>query len=473
MGESNNSHSHRHAIVFPYPFQGHISPTLNFAVALASRGFVVTCVLTEFVHNAASKFGDFNFNFSGLDIRCATISDGFPLDFNRRLSEEFRESLINDFAGRADEVIGRITRSYPAAKFVLVADSLFSWPAAVAEKYGLVNVTFWTEPATVFSINYHLDLLRENGHFPNFAASGESRIDYIPGVRSISTNDLMSYIRQPKALPGVTKIAVTAFQQVKNADFILCNTVQELEPEALSALNHRHPTFAVGPITSSISHVHKHLVDKITLWPRSDCTDWLDSKPPGSVLYISFGSIARINEHELREIAHGLLLTQVNFLWVLRTDYGTKNAFPDGFLDDVQNRGIIVPWCNQNAVLGSVSVGAFLTHCGWNSVLDSIWSGVPMICHPLLVDQPTNRKLVVDDWRIGINLCDKEKVSREEFVRKIEMIMEGNECVLLKEEVKKVREVLKNAWESSNGSSRRNFDRFVEELNCRLLLKKN
>ncbi|KAK4421938.1 UDP-glycosyltransferase 86A1 [Sesamum alatum] len=467
MAEIN--HSKPHAILFPYPYQGHITPMVNLAVNLASRAFTITYVQLQFVHHAISEahdgVGDVDFfveaRKSGLDIRYTTISDCFSLEFDRKLNmSEYWEGMIRDFPALVDELVGSITRSDASAgAFILVADTLYSWPAAIAKKHNLVNVSLWTEPATVFSIDYHLDLLRENGHLPY--SNGDNRINYIPGVKSISSKDLMSYIQDPDAVPVLMKIVVKAFEQVKNADFILCNTVQELEPECLSALNLKQPIYAIGPM-NFFSDLTKTNVKK-SLWAESDCTQWLNSKPPVSVLYISFGSIVHINKQEIVEIAHGLLLSHVNFIWILRT----TDALPVGFRDDVKDRGLIIPWCNQNTVLSSPAVGGFLTHCGWNSVMESMWSGVPMICYPFYVDQPTNRKLVVDDWKIGIDLCDGGRVTSEGVASKINMLMRGKSCIHLREEIKKVSKMLRNALEM-DGSSQRNFDQFVDDLRAGL-----
>lgn len=287
-------------------------------------------------------------------------------------------------------------------------------------------------------------------------------INYIPGVESISAKDLMSFIQDPDATPALIKVAVKAFEQVKNADFILCNTVQELETETLSVLNQNQPTYAIGPVTNSLNGSR----------PESDCTDWLRSKPRGSVLYISLGNIAQINKHEIKEIAHGLALSQVQFVWALRTN--DDDVFPVGFKDIVKERGRLVvnPLCDHNAILSDQAVGGFLTHCGWNSILESISNGVPMICYPFFADQTTNRKAVVDDWKIGVSLCDdgKQVIDREEVASKIDGLMKGKATCIdqLREEMKKVNKIVRNASESDHGSSRRNFDQFVHRLKSRL-----
>ncbi|KAL0413837.1 UNVERIFIED_CONTAM: UDP-glycosyltransferase 86A2 [Sesamum radiatum] len=231
----------------------------------------------------------------------------------------------------------------------------------------------------------------------------------------------MTYLQDPKAIPVFTLMTQKGFEQVKKADFVLCNTVDELESEVLSALNQKHPTYAIGPINFYTEFFNQISIEK-SLWSESNCTQWLNSKSLNSVLYISFGSIAQCNKEEIGELAHGIILSEVHFVWVLHSDiigWNRNDAFPDGFEDIVKDKGLIVPWCNQNMVLSSPATGGFLTHCGWNSVLESIWYGVPMICYPFLVDQPTNRKLVVDDWKIGVNLCDEEHVGRKEVASKI------------------------------------------------------
>lgn len=131
----------------------------------------------------------------------------------------------------------------------------------------------------------------------------------------------------------------------------------------------------------------------------------------------------------------------------------------------------MVPWCDQSAVLSDLAVGGFLTHCGWNSIVESVWNGVPMICYPFFVDQPTNRKLVVEDWKIGVNLCDEgsEVIKSEEVASKIDVLMKGKTCIELREEAKKVSKVMRNALDTDHGSSRTNFDQFVHDLKIRLV----
>ncbi|KAI3474626.1 hypothetical protein Pfo_029808 [Paulownia fortunei] len=172
----------------------------------------------------------------------------------------------------------------------------------------------------------------------------------------------------------------------------------------------------------------------------------------------------------IEEIAYGLLLSEVNFIWVVRAGIvgsADPNVLPAGFEDEIKDRGLVIPWCNQIMVLSNPAVGGFLTYNGWNSTVESMWCGVPMICYPITYDQVTNRKLVVDDWKIGISLCDGTSVDRKEVAEKIKSFMSGTILKSLRQEAEKVKETFQNAI-GIDGSSERNFDQFIKDLKKKL-----
>lgn len=295
-------------------------------------------------------------------------------------------------------------------------------------------------------------------------------INYIPGVATIEATDLPSYLQETDTSTIVHQLIFKAFEDAKGADYILCNTVEELESETISALQVEKPFYAIGPIFPLGSP--KQIV-AASLWAESDCTRWLNSKSAGSVLYISFGSYAHVSRKDLEEIAQGLLSSEVNFIWVLRPDIVSpddgENPLPVGFLEASQERGIVVPWCEQSAVLAHPSVGGFLTHCGWNSILESVWCEIPLLCFPLLTDQFVNRKLVVDNWKIGIDVTDerrKSSVTREMVAAKIKLLLLGKLGDDLRREIKKVRSKCAKAL-MANGSSHKNLRLFTNELKKR------
>lgn len=276
----------------------------------------------------------------------------------------------------------------------------------------------------------------------------------------------MPYLREADTTTIVHKVLLRVFEEVKKADFILHNTLQELEQHTLSTLNQKQPTYAIGPVSFSPDCI-KTRVSKSLLF-EIDCSKWLGSKPPSSVLYVSFGSNVPTNKQVIEAIAQGLLLSEVSFIWVIRPKIvrsidDNKNVLPAGFEDNLKDKGLVVPWCDQNAVFSNPAVGGFLTHCGWNSILESMWYGIPLICYPIMYDQPTNRKLVVDDWKIGVNLCDGVSVDGAEIALKIKQLMCEKTSIGIRNEIMKFRSVLHDAL-SEEGSSNRNFDQFIQDL---------
>ncbi|XP_027159384.1 UDP-glycosyltransferase 86A1-like [Coffea eugenioides] len=457
-----------HAILVCFPLQGHLNPAVQLAIKLASKGFTITFINTQSIHHQITSntqkdndediFSDAR--KSGLDIHYTTVSDGLPLEFDRSLNhDQFMAAMFHVFSAHIDEAVQRLMESGPPVS-CLIADSFLVQLGRVAKKHGLLYASFWTQPATVFTIYYHLDLLRLNGHF-DCIDRREDAIDYIPGVQSIEPKDLTSYLQEEETNTICHQITFKAIHDAKKADFVLSNNVHELELQAMTDLRKKVPFYAIGPL---LEFTKCRVAVATSLWSKSDCTQWLDTKPTGSVLYISFGSYAHVTKNELQEIADGVKLSQVTFVWVLRPDIVSSNdsdPLPKGFREETGDRGMIIPWCFQNQVLSHPAIGGFFTQCGWSSILESIWYAVPLMCFPLIADQPTNRKLVVD-WKIGINLCDKSQITKLEVSEKINILMKSGNHEL-KNIIKELRRTMEHAL-SREGSSERNMDQFINDF---------
>ncbi|XP_052134556.1 UDP-glycosyltransferase 86A1 [Oryza glaberrima] len=467
-----------HAVVIPYPLQGHVIPAVHLALRLAARGFAVTFVNTESVHRQITSSGGRHGGGGGDDIfagagggaiRYELVSDGFPLGFDRSLNhDQYMEGVLHVLPAHVDELLRRVVGDGDdAAATCLVADTFFVWPATLARKLGVPYVSFWTEPAIIFSLYYHMDLLTKNGHF-NCKEPRKDTITYVPGVEAIEPGELMSYLQDTDTTTVVHRIIFRAFEEARGADYVVCNTVEELEPSTIAALRRERPFYAVGPILPA---GFARSAVATSMWAESDCSRWLAAQPSRSVLYVSFGSYAHVTRRELHEIARGVLASGARFLWVMRPDIVSSDdpdPLPEGFAAAAaaDGRGVVVPWCCQVEVLAHPAVAAFLTHCGWNSILESAWAGVPMLCFPLLTDQFTNRRLVVREWRAGVAVGDRGAVDAGEVRAKIEGVMRGEEGEVLREQVGKMRATL-HAAVAPGGSSRRGFDELVDELKRR------
>ncbi|KAM7467836.1 hypothetical protein LguiB_015398 [Lonicera macranthoides] len=181
---------------------------------------------------------------------------------------------------------------------------------------------------------------------------------------------------------------------------------------------------------------------------REDITEWLNGKEPGSTVLASFGNEYYLSKDKIKEITRGLELNGVNFLWVVRFPSGEKiktiDVLPDGFLEKIKERGLIVEgWAPQVRILSHASVGGFLSHCGWNSLLESLKFGVPIISLPMNYDQPLSGRVVVAVGAAMEVMRDKNgKIAGEEVGKVIKQVM-GSEKI--GEDVrKKAREFMEN-----------------------------
>ncbi|XP_043713292.1 anthocyanidin 3-O-glucosyltransferase 5-like [Telopea speciosissima] len=229
------------------------------------------------------------------------------------------------------------------------------------------------------------------------------------------------------------------------ADAILINTWEDFEPRTLKALRENPilrrimplPVYPVGPLVRSSGLP----CDQSS---RVDCLDWLDEQPVESVIYVSFGSGGTLSEEQLTELALGLEMSGSRFLWVVRDEgVGMSKYLPDGFLTRTREVGLVVPmWAPQVEVLRHPSVGGFISHCGWNSTLESMMNGVPMITWPLYAEQRMNAAMLAEDVGVGLRtkeLPTKKVVGMEEIEKLVRFVM-GKEGEGMRKRIKEVKE---------------------------------
>lgn len=220
---------------------------------------------------------------------------------------------------------------------------------------------------------------------------------------------------------GLYELVISMVDGTKASSGVIWNTFEELEQPALDTLGEEFgiPLFPIGPFHKSFPASSSSLLTQ-----DESCITWLDKQEEKSVIYVSFGSIAAVSESEFLEIAWGLVNCKQPFLWVVRLGSTTRSdwveSMPAGFLEALEERGHIVKWAPQQEVLAHPAVGAFWTHNGWNSTLESICEGVPMICMPCFTDQRVNARYASQVWQIGLQL---EKLTREEIEKTIQTLM--------------------------------------------------
>ena len=202
-----------------------------------------------------------------------------------------------------------------------------------------------------------------------------------------------------------------------------------------------------------------------SLWEPlvEDCIKWLETKPPKSVVYVSFGSMVSLTLEQMEEIAWGLKESGLHFLWIVKES--DQDKLPDGFVDSTKEIGLIVTWCNQLEMLENQAIGCFVTHCGWNSTLEGLSLGVPMVGVPKWADQLTDAKFVEEIWGVGLRAKEDDKgvVRKEELVMCLKEVTEGERSQQIKKNASKWRELAKKAV-SEGGSSDKNINEFVQHL---------
>ncbi|TKY63375.1 7-deoxyloganetic acid glucosyltransferase [Spatholobus suberectus] len=255
------------------------------------------------------------------------------------------------------------------------------------------------------------------------------------------------------------------------ASALILNTFEQLEPSIITKLATIFPkVYSIGPLHT----LYKTIVTTNSSSPHKDgrlrkedksCITCLDHRKARTVLYVSFGTVVKPSREQLLEFWHGLVNSLKPFLWVIQKDIinresGIGNSVPIELELGTKERGLLVDWAPQEEVLAHPAVGGFLTHSGWNSTLECIVEGVPMLCWPLIADQTVNTRCVSEQWNIGLDMngsCDRLIV--EKMVRDI---MENQKEDLMRS----TKEIAKNARDSikENGSSYHNLENLIKDI---------
>ncbi|CAA0373319.1 unnamed protein product [Arabidopsis thaliana] len=222
---------------------------------------------------------------------------------------------------------------------------------------------------------------------------------------------------------------------------------------------------AVGPIFNPKAHPH----------PDQDlvCCDesmkWLDAQPEASVVFLCFGSMGSLRGPLVKEIAHGLELCQYRFLWSLRTEEVTNDdLLPEGFMDRVSGRGMICGWSPQVEILAHKAVGGFVSRCGWNSIVESLWFGVPIVTWPMYAEQHLNAFLMVKELKLAVELKldysvhSGEIVSANEIETAISCVMNKDNNVVRKR-VMDISQMIQRATKNG-GSSFAAIEKFIHDV---------
>lgn len=239
--------------------------------------------------------------------------------------------------------------------------------------------------------------------------------------------------------------------------------------QVVDSMSKMNPVLTIGPTIPSLyldNRVNNDSEYGINLYHLDPSTsiDWLNTKPEGSVIYIAFGSMAAIDQKQMEELAWGFNNTNSYFLWVVRDSELPK--LPENFIANVPaDKALIVNWSPQLKVLSHKAVGCFFTHGGWNSTIEALSLGMPMVVMPQWTDQTMNAKLIVDVWKVGkrVRVGEDGVVSREEIEGCVREVLEWEKGKEMKENAMKWSDLAKEAV-SEGGTSDKVIDEFISTL---------
>ncbi|KAK7275987.1 hypothetical protein RIF29_17115 [Crotalaria pallida] len=252
---------------------------------------------------------------------------------------------------------------------------------------------------------------------------------------------------------------------------IIVNTFSELEQHAIDALlsdGQTPPIYAVGPLIGLKGPPSPNLDQA----QHDSILKWLDEQPPTTVVFLCFGSMGSFGPSQTREIAVGLKLSGVKFLWAMRSQPTTGNnaeeALPEGFLEwmEVEGKGMLCEWAPQVEVLAHKAIGGFVSHCGWNSILESLWLGVPILTWPIYAEQQLNAFRMVKEWGLAMELKldyrrGSDLVTAEEIEKGLRQLMDKDNLVCKK--VQEMKELARKAV-LSGGSSFISVGKLIDNM---------
>ncbi|KAL0393870.1 UNVERIFIED_CONTAM: UDP-glycosyltransferase 74G1 [Sesamum latifolium] len=454
--EPENEARKPHCLVLPFPLQGHVNPMLQFSKRLHhKRRARITLALTISFLKTAQDFPASSFPVE-------TFSDGFDDGFDDKFGPEETYKRCWEVGSATLAQLVEKLRSSGSGVDCLIYDPFYPWALDVAKEFGLTAAMFFTQSNSVNSIYFHA----HKGELPLPLPEAEVRIP--GGLPALKPEDMPSFIRDYESDPVRSELMMKQFRNVEMVDWIFVNTFHELEQKVCDWMAKFLPVRAIGPTIPSM-YIDKRLPDDreygiSAFKPVTDpCMKWLKNQPNKSVIYVSFGSFAQPGNEQMEELALALKMSHMNFLWVVRASEEAK--LPQNYREVTSEKGLIVTWCNQLDVLAHEATACFVTHCGWNSTLEALSLGVPMVALPQWSDQSANAKFVSDVWRIGIRARPDGGgiVRNAEILRCLKHVVEGETGEEIGRSAMKWKKLAREAVDEG-GSSDRNIQEFVSAL---------
>ncbi|KAI3904792.1 hypothetical protein MKX01_006902 [Papaver californicum] len=462
--EANSEIVRPHVIMLPSPGMGHLIPFIELAKRLVlNHGFSVTFTIPTDTGSPSKA------QKSVLESLPSSINSIFlsPVDFSDLPADVKAETIISLTISRSLTSLSNSFKHIASTHRVVafVVDVFGTDAFDVATEFNVKPYVFFPTSAMVLALFSYFPKMDE-----------EYSCEYrdvpepiqIPGSIAINGIELPDPLqdRKSEAYPGVLNHA----KRYKLAAGVLVNSFDDFEMDTVKALKGNEsgnpPIYLIGPL------IRTGRSDDVS--DESGCLKWLDDQPLDSVLFVSFGSGGTLSSEQLTELALGLEMSGQRFLLVARSPsdkaanaayfnpQSIKNPFdflPEGFLERTKNLGLVVDsWAPQVQVLSHTSTAGFLTHCGWNSTLESVVHGVPLIAWPLFAEQKMNA-VMLEDLKVALRPKANERgiTGRDEISRVVKGLMDGEEGRNIRSRMTELKSAATSVLEE-NGSSAKSLE---------------
>eukprot|EP00262_Sarcandra_glabra_P001480 TRINITY_DN1159_c0_g1_i2.p1 TRINITY_DN1159_c0_g1~~TRINITY_DN1159_c0_g1_i2.p1 ORF type:complete len:501 (-),score=58.61 TRINITY_DN1159_c0_g1_i2:223-1725(-) len=479
-----DSQAHQlHMFFLPFMAPGHTIPMIDMAKLFAERGVKVTIITTtsiaslieNTIERANELYGQIELSLLRFPTKEAGLPEGCDNVNSIRSPESF--PLFFKAIDMLQDPIEQLLRDrHPNC---IVTDMFIPWTVDAADKFGIPTLLF--HGTSYFSLCISESLYRYKPH-ENVATDTETFI--IPGLPhpvKITRAELPGFVKSPEKHRFNSIIDRFRWAE-KKCYGVVMNSFYELEPAFADHYKEvKSKAWHIGPVSlcNTIIADKAERGNKASI-DQADCLRWLDTKKPGSVIYVCFGSMCKFTTQQLLELAMGLEASNHDFIWVVREgviDWEKEDWLPLGFEERLNGKGLIIRgWAPQILILDHPSIGGFVTHCGWNSVLESVSAGLPMITWPLFAEQFYNEKLITQVLEIGIAVGvgvwveraeERVLVTREAVEKAVSQLMGGGEeADGMRKRAKELGEMAKRAVKKG-GSSYVAMDSLIEELMTR------
>lgn len=409
-------------LMFPWLAHGHITPFLELSKKLSTTGhFTIHLCSTSVNLNSIKQdqylSDDDDASVNLVELQMPSTAELPPqLHTTRNLPPHLLPTLLQAFQESSSSFSDIMESLQPQ---LLIYDVFQPWAPKIASSKGIPCVLFSTTSAASFSFFHHVHTERTTAPFPFPAIHlPQHEIDRM-------TNRIVPNIKQVDHDSEFGMLNRSTDQLLVKS----CRLVEEKYLDYLS-VSCKKETVCTGPLISGANNRDDS--------EGAEIMKWLSGKNHGSTVYISFGSECFLSKKQIAEIAKGLHLCEANFLWVIRfpageTDIKIEDELGEGFVETVRERGLVVRgWAPQMKILGHPSIGGFVSHCGWSSIMESMYYGVPVIGMPMKADQPLNAQLVVEVG-VGVEVerggdCNGMYVG-EEVAKAINKVMMENDVL--------------------------------------------